>query len=90
MNNIVNNIIILIPFGIGVISGIIIIAKIIEYLLKKYETKTYYAIIGFLVASIIEIFISLFGYTTNIIQIVISIILFILGIFLTLKVFKSE
>lgn len=90
MNNITNNLIILIPFGIGVILGIIVISKIIEYLFKKYETKTYYAIIGFLVASIIEIIISLFNYTTNVIQIVISIILFILGLLLTLKVFKSE
>lgn len=89
-NNITNNLIILIPFGIGVVIGVIVIAKIIEYLFKKHETKTYYAIIGFLVASIIEIFISLFSYKTNVIQIIISIILFILGLLLTLKVFKSE
>lgn len=89
-NNITNNLIILIPFGIGVVIGVIVIAKIIEFLFKKHETKTYYAIIGFLVASIIEIFISLFSYKTNVIQIIISIILFILGLLLTLKVFKSE
>ena len=90
MNNITNNLIILIPFGIGVVLGIIVISKIIEFLFKKYETKTYYAVIGFLVASIIEIIISLFSYTTNIIQIIISIVLFVLGLLLTLKVFKSE
>ncbi len=90
MNNVTNNLIILIPFGIGVVLGIIVISKIIEFLFKKYETKTYYAVIGFLVASIIEIIISLFSYTTNIIQIIISIVLFVLGLLLTLKVFKSE
>ncbi len=89
-NNITNNLIILIPFGIGVVIGVVVIAKIIEFLFKKHEIKTYYAIIGFLVASIIEIFISLFSYKTNVIQIIISIILFILGLLLTLKVFKSE
>ena len=90
MSNIANNLIVLIPFGIGVLIGVITITKIIEYLLRNHETKTYYAIIGFLVASIIEIFVSLFNYTTNVIQIIISIILFILGLLLTLKVFKNE
>ena len=89
-NNLLNNILILIPFGIGILLGIVGIAKLIEYLLKNHETKTYYAIIGFLVASIIEIFISLFSYQTSIIQIIISVILFVLGLLLTLKVFKSE
>ena len=89
-NNLFNNILILAPFGVGVLLGIVGIAKLIEYLLKNHETKTYYAIIGFLVASIIEIFISLFSYQTNIIQIIVSVILFVLGLLLTLKVFKSE
>ena len=89
-NNLGNNILILIPFGVGVLLGIIGIAKLIEYLLKNHETKTYYAIIGFLIASIIEIFASLFSYQASIIQVIISTILFILGLLLTLKVFKSE
>ena len=89
-NNLGNNILILIPFGIGVLLGIVGIAKLIEYLLKNHETKTYYAIIGFLIASIIEIFVSLFSYQTTIIQIIISVILFALGLLLTLKVFKNE
>lgn len=90
LNNLGNNILILIPFGIGVLLGIVGIAKLIEYLLKNHETKTYYAIIGFLIASIIEIFVSLFSYQTTIIQIIISVILFALGLLLTLKVFKNE
>ena len=89
-NNLGNNILILIPFGVGVLLGIVGIAKLIEYLLKNHETKTYYAIIGFLIASIIEIFASLFSYQASIIQVIISAILFILGLLLTLKVFKSE
>ena len=89
-NNLGNNILILIPFGVGVLLGIIGIAKLIEYLLKNHETKTYYAIKGFLIASIIEIFASLFSYQASIIQVIISAILFILGLLLTLKVFKSE
>ena len=54
-NDIINNGLIILIFGIGVLVGILLIAKIIEYLLNKYETKTYYAIIGFVLGSIIVI-----------------------------------
>lgn len=32
------NIIIIIPFGIGVIVGIILVAKLIKFLMNRYET----------------------------------------------------
>ena len=54
-SNLGYNLIILIPFGIGVLIGIILIAKLIEYLFKKHEVKTYYAIIGFVISSVISI-----------------------------------
>src|SRR5574344_911758 len=38
-----SNLLILVPFGIGIVVGIILIAKVIEYLLKKFEIKTYFA-----------------------------------------------
>ncbi len=41
----------LIPFGIGVVLGIFVIAKIIEILLKKWEGLTYSAILGLVVSS---------------------------------------
>ena len=47
------NLNILIPFGLGCVIGIVVIAKIIEYLLKKFEIKTYFAIFGFVFASMI-------------------------------------
>ena len=56
--NIGNNILILAFFGVGVLVGIILIAKLIEFLLKKYEIKTYFGVIGFILASIIAIPIS--------------------------------
>ncbi|MSS62678.1 DUF368 domain-containing protein [Velocimicrobium porci] len=42
---------ILIPFGIGVVVGIFVIAKIIELLLANYESHTYCAILGLVLAS---------------------------------------
>jgi len=50
------DIITLIPFAIGVGIGIIIVSKIINILLEKFYGYTYYAILGFIIGSIIFIF----------------------------------
>lgn len=47
------NIRILIPMGIGIVSGSLIFMKIIQYLFNKYYSQTYYSIIGFVIASIV-------------------------------------
>jgi len=54
-NQIGQNLLILIPFGIGILVGIVLIAKLIEFLFKKFEVKTYFAILGFVIASIVAI-----------------------------------
>ena len=74
-----HNIMILAPFGIGIIIGIILIAKLIEYLLKKHEIITYYAILGFILSSIISLFVGLFEYSFDIYQILVGTLLFIIG-----------
>lgn len=51
----IHNILILGSFGIGVLIGIVLIAKIIEFLLDKFPSLTYYGIYGIIVASIISI-----------------------------------
>lgn len=84
LNNIVSNLAILIPFGIGVLVGIILIAKLIEYLFAKHEVPTYFMIIGFILASIISIIVEA-GLTTNIMFIVSGIILFMLGFVIAYK-----
>lgn len=84
-NNIVHNMLILISVGIGVLIGIILISKIIEFLLKKYETKTYFAIIGIVLASIVLIIKPLFSLSFDFVQIIISIILGIVGYFVAYK-----
>lgn len=47
---------ILVPFGIGVIAGIVIIAKLIEYLFEKHSIPTYSSILGLIAASPFAIF----------------------------------
>lgn len=41
----------LVPFGLGVMAGVFLCAKIIEYLLSRFEAVTYYAIIGLVLSS---------------------------------------
>ena len=80
-NNITSNILLLIPLGIGVVIGILLITKILEYLFTKYKEITYYGVIGFLFASIITLILSI-SLPTNIIEIVIAILLFVIGLFI--------
>ena len=74
-----HNMSVLIPFGVGVVIGIILIAKLIEFLLKKYEITTYYAILGFIVSSILVLIIGVFDNKFDVIQLVIGLVLFVVG-----------
>ena len=78
-NNIVQNLMILIPFGIGILVGIVLVAKIIEVLLQKFPIKTYYGIIGFVIASIITIFMPLTNASYSIPSVIIGMILLLVG-----------
>lgn len=57
-NNIFNNILILGLFGVGVLVGMVLISKLLEMLFKKFKTKTYFGVLGFIFASVIAIPIS--------------------------------
>lgn len=78
----------LFSFGIGVIVGVILMSKAMKYLLDKHRTVTYYSIIGFVLGSLISIFLNptiYFGDTIypgllqNPIELAIGIPLFIVG-----------
>ena len=83
LKNIPANILVLGIFGIGIVIGIVGVAKIIEFLLKKFEVKTYFGVLGFIVASIIAIPISVYHEVAvlsfTISQIIIGLILLVLG-----------
>lgn len=74
-----HNLLILIPFGLGIIIGIVLIAKLIEYLLHRYPVKTYYGVLGFVIASLVAIIKPILITTPSIIEIVIAVILIITG-----------
>ncbi len=78
------NLQVLIPFGIGCIVGLVLIAKIISFLLKKFEVKTYFAIFGFIFSSLIIIFTkNLDSYhpeiLTLVMEIIVGLVLLIFG-----------
>lgn len=70
---------ILMPFGIGVVLGIFVIAKMIEYLLRKQESLTYSGILGLVVASPIAILMQITVPSINVILIITSILTFLAG-----------
>ena len=74
-----HNLSILIPFGLGIVIGIVLIAKLIEYLLKRYPIKTYYGVLGFVLASLIAIIIPILNVTPSIIEVIIAIVLVVVG-----------
>ena len=54
------NLLVAFVFGVGVLVGIVVISKVIEYLLEKFEAKTFFGVIGFILASIIAIPVSVY------------------------------
>lgn len=54
----INGALLLIPFGIGVVLGIFLIAKLISFLFDRFGVQTYCAILGLVIASPVAIFIN--------------------------------
>ncbi len=85
---------ILAPFAIGCAVGVFFIAKLIEWLLKHYNSATFSGILGLIVSSPIAIFYKVEQeYTmanTGIPQVIIGIIIFIACISLTIFMGKWE
>lgn len=77
--------VVLVPFGIGVVIGVVIVAKLIEFMLKKFPLVTYWAIIGLIVASPFAILIMMDAGTVGIVEIVTGLILLVAGFFISVK-----
>ena len=89
INDVFHNLMVLGVFGIGVVVGIVLISKLIDYLFKKYKIKTYYGVLGFVVASIIAIPLSacskLESIPVTIPQAIVAIILLVGGTLISYK-----
>ena len=76
---------ILIPFGIGVILGIFLIAKIIEFIFSKAEIHAYYAIIGLILASPVAILLKTDWSGFSILTLAVGLVTFAAGWFVSSK-----
>ena len=90
LNNLTHNILILAMFGLGVLFGIIFMAKLIKILLEKYEIPMYMGIIGFVIASAISILVSVIESSYGVLQIIIGVILMFIGIIASRMISKGE
>ena len=94
--NISQNILIVLPIGVGAVIGFFVISYIMGILLKKFPVSTYMAIIGFIVGSIGVIYYKTFldySVKIDILQISLSIIFLIIGgitSFLIAKTIKKD
>lgn len=78
-SNIVNNLFILVPFLIGMILGVIIVSKLINYLFTNYKDETYFTIFCFAIMSIFILFIKTIIIDFKILDLFISLVLFTVG-----------
>lgn len=76
---------VLVPFGIGVLVGIVAIAKMIEWLFAKCPYYVYYAIIGLLVASPIGILILATIPSIGVLSVLTGIVMLVAGFFISIK-----
>lgn len=81
-----HNVLILLPFGIGIVFGIFAIAKLIEFLLRKWKGVTYCGILGMVVASPVVILMDSSIYEGfSIVILIVSLVCLALGAFIALK-----
>lgn len=84
IGGVVHNCLLLIPFGVGVVLGIFLIAKIIEYLFQRFPSQTFAAIIGLIISSPFAILYSanaLSGFSVP--ELLVGLVLAVLGAWLT-------
>lgn len=87
--NLGSNLILMGTFMLGVFIGIIFISKLIEWCLKHYKRETYYAIIGFVLSSIISVIYEVSKFPFNLTHLIIGIVLLVINTVLVYKVFDE-
>lgn len=80
IENIIINLNILIPYGIGIFIGIIVTSIVINYLFKKYNKLTFSFILGVILSTLLTLLLKIFSYHINIKDLVIGLLLLSLGI----------
>jgi len=81
-----------VPIGLGIVTGILLMSRLISILLEKFHSPTYYAIVGLVFGTIFAMFQDGSTYRSGITApiIIFSIIAFICGLLLALRLGKQE
>lgn len=74
------------PYFLGLVIGVFITVKIINYLFKNYKGKTYSVILGFCWSTIFFMFIKCLDTFYTLIELIIGILFMLLGLLLTKKI----
>ena len=82
----ISNLLILLPFGIGIIIGTILTVKLVNYLFTSYKDKTYNIIIGFTYSTIVFMGINSFKSEYSLASLIISFIMLIIGFLISKKI----
>lgn len=69
----------LVPFGIGVLAGILLVARLIEFLLKRYPLYTYSGILGLVIASPVAVLMGIGVGAVSVSAVLVSILTFAVG-----------
>ena len=79
IENIIINLNILLPYGLGIFIGIIITSIIISYLFRKYNKLTFSFILGVVFSTLFTLLLKIFSYNINIKNLVIGLLLLSIG-----------
>lgn len=90
MQAVIKTLFILVPFGIGVLVGIIVIAKIIEIVFEKFPLYAYWSIIGLLIASPAAILMVGEFPKLTVVHVLTGIAAFLFGLFISANLGEKE
>ena len=85
-----HNICILLPVGIGVIVGLVLVARIIKWLLKRFPIQSYFGILAFVLASIVSIIIKIDADDFRVSEFILGFVLLIGGAFVTFTLARYD
>lgn len=85
MNGILKGVGVLAPFGIGILIGIAVIAKMVEYIFEKFPLYAFWAIIGLIIASPIAILAGMSLSLYTVVSVITGLIAMAIGFVIALK-----
>ena len=90
LNQFGHNFCILLPFGIGVIVGLVLVARLIKWLLKKFPIQSYFGILAFVIASIVSIILKIDATDFVVSEFILGFVLLIGGAFVTFSLAQYD